>query len=291
MRRHKTQDGHPPGQERWLVTYSDLITLLMIFFIVMYSMSQVDASKFRAMAQSLSITLGGAAPSAVNLSETQAGDSFIESGSTEDSTSTGQDDQQGIEQETTPSEGTGQGDTDYQENLTIEGIKAKLDQFAKENGIENKLVSSIEERGLVISIQDTLLFNSGSAEISTNSRAILKKISTVLSASPNFIKVEGHTCNLPIHTAEFRSNWELSVLRATNVVHILVDDGEIDPLRLSAAGYGEYRPVADNSTEQGRITNRRVDLIILRSKYDLLEPGSSSSNTATGADSNGNSSN
>lgn len=260
MRRNDRKlQSHAPGQDRWLVTYSDLITLLMIFFIVMYSMSQVDANKFRAIADSLNITFGGAASSDSDLSKTQTGSSVIESGNASDPSSSGII--------------AGEGSDSTQEDLTIEGIKTKLDQFANENGIEKKLVTSVEERGLVISIQDTLLFASGSADITPKARNILKKISAVLSASPNYIRVEGHTCNLPIHNAEFPSNWELSVLRATNVVQLMAKDGGISPLRLSAVGYGEYRPVADNSTEQGRIANRRVDLVILRSKYDILEPG------------------
>lgn len=157
--------------------------------------------------------------------------------------------------------------------MTILDIKAKLDQFSKANGIESKLISSTEERGLVVSIQDTLLFQPGSAEISPNALDILQKISSVLAASQNYIKVEGHTCTLPIHTSQYRSNWELSVIRATNVVHILAESGQINSKRLSATGYGEFRPIASNDTDEGRIKNRRVDLIILRSKYDAVEPG------------------
>lgn len=260
-RKHKSDEGHGAGQERWLVTYSDLITLLMIFFIVMYSMSQVDANKFRAIADSLSVALGGGTPSAIDLANSPGGPSLIDSGSP----------QQKESPPANPENNQGNG-KEQQEILTIEGIKSKLDQFAKENNIQTKLISSIEERGLVVSIQDTLLFDKGSAEITPTARTILKKISTVLAASPNYIKVEGHTCNLPIHTAQFPSNWELSVLRATNVVQILVKEGGIDSGRLSATGYGEYRPLADNSTEEGRIVNRRVDLVILRSKYELVEP-------------------
>jgi chemotaxis protein MotB len=100
---------------------------------------------------------------------------------------------------------------------------------------------------------------------------VLQKIISVLASAPNYIKVEGHTDNLPINTARFPSNWELSVLRATNVLRIM--QGEIASDRLSATGYGEYRPLISNDTEQGRARNRRVDLVILRSKYDLTEPG------------------
>jgi len=268
MARKQQHEESSAGRERWLVTYADLITLLMIFFIVMYSMSQVDANKFRAMAESLSVTLGGSNSARIQITQDPAGPSVISSGSPQGSTP--------ATQQTPPSQnseqGAGGGIID-QETLTIQGIKAKLDQFAKENNIQTKLVSSIEERGLVVSIQDTLLFASGSADITPNAREILRKISSVLAASPNYIKVEGHTDNLPINTSRFPSNWELSVLRATNVLQILTKEGGINPERLSATGYGEYRPIADNSTLEGRSANRRVDLIILRSKYDSVEPG------------------
>jgi len=276
MGRKRKEEGHA-NHERWLITYSDLITLLMIFFIVMYSMSQVDAAKFKAVAESLSVSLGGgAAASKIDIGTSPSGPSFIDSGSPQQNSQIpGQDSKPPLDpQSNYPEDGTGEGNgkTDL-EAVTIEGIKAKLDQFATDNNIQTKLVSSIEERGLVVSIQDTLLFASGSAEITPTAKTILKKISTVLTASSNYIKVEGHTDNLPIHTAKFPSNWELSVLRATNVLHILDTEGGIDSRRLSATGYGEHRPVADNTTEIGRAANRRVDLIILHSKYELVEPG------------------
>lgn len=275
MARRRKEEA-PENSERWLITYADLITLLMIFFIVMYSMSQVDAAKFRAVAESLSVSLGGGNPSKFDLSTNPSGPSIIDSGSPQqNSIVPGPDSKPPLDPQSNYPEGGqpgGNGKYDL-ETMTIEGIKAKLDQFATENNIQTKLVSSIEERGLVVSIQDTLLFASGSAEITPAAKTILKKISTVLAASENYIKVEGHTDNLPINTSKFPSNWELSVLRATNVLHILIHDGGIDSLRLSAAGYGEHRPIADNSTDIGRAANRRVDLVILLSKYELVEPG------------------
>jgi len=274
-RRRKKEEGHAPGQERWLVTYSDLITLLMIFFIVMYSMSQVDANKFRAMAESLSVTLGGATPAKIELTDSPSGPSIITSGSPPQNSPASGEIEKPLEKPNNSSqENAGLSESENQETLTIEAIKAKIDQFAKENNVQTKLVSTIEERGLVVSIQDTLLFASGSAELTQSARTILKKVSTVLSATSNYIKVEGHTDNLPINTARFPSNWELSVLRATNVLQILVQEGDINPNRLSATGYGEYRPVAENSTLEGRSINRRVDLIILRNRYEVVEPGS-----------------
>lgn len=270
MARKRTEEPEKDNSERWLLTYSDLITLLMIFFVVMYSMSKVDADKFQAMAESLSIALGGGTPSQVEIGTSPSGPSLIETYPSNTPQPSGNTPEEGNDSGNGKGDGTGNADM---ETMTIESIKQKLDKFALDNGIEAKLVSSIEERGLVISIQDTLLFESGSAEITPRAKEILDKINNVLASAPNYIKVEGHTDNLPINTNRFPSNWELSVLRATNVLHIM--QGKIHAEQLSATGYGEYRPITSNDSEAGRARNRRVDLVILRSKYDLTEPGQS----------------
>lgn len=269
MARKRIEEPEKDNAERWLLTYSDLITLLMIFFVVMYSMSKVDADKFQAMAESLSVALGGGTPSQVEIGTSPSGPSLIETFPS--NTPPPKETPEG-ENESENGKGDGTGNADI-ESMTIESIKQKLDKFALDNGIEAKLVSSIEERGLVISIQDTLLFESGSAEITPRAKEILDKINNVLASAPNYIKVEGHTDNLPINTNRFPSNWELSVLRATNVLHLM--QGKIPAEQLSATGYGEYRPLTSNDTDAGRARNRRVDLVILRSKYDLTEPGQS----------------
>jgi chemotaxis protein MotB len=284
MSRKREQEAEKENGERWLLTYSDLITLLMIFFVVMYSMSKVDAQKFQAVAQSLSKALGGGTPSKISLATNPTGPSLIASGTPSSTT-------------TVPGSGTNPNNTTFvnppkgqkaanpgqgnvnADTMGIEAIKAKLDKFAADNGIKAQLVSSIEERGLVVSIQDTLLFDSGSADITPRAKAILDKVATVLASTPNQIRVEGHTDNLPIHTAQFPNNWVLSVIRATNVVEILQNDG-IPPGQLSATGYGQYRPIASNDTAAGRAQNRRIDLVILRAQYDITEPSAQTSSTA-----------
>ena len=273
MSRKREHEPEKDNGDRWLLTYSDLITLLMIFFVVLYSMSKVDAQRFAAVAESLNKALGGGTPAKFELAVSQVGPSLFQTGTPSAKT-------------TVPGNGTDPNNTAYNkpdsganasqgngdtEKMTIDTIKAKLDKFAADNGIQTTLVTTIEERGLVVSIQETLLFESGSADITARARDILEKVSTVLAVAPNQIKVEGHTDNLPINTAKFPSNWELSVIRSTNVVHILQHDG-ISPDRLSAAGYGEFRPISSNDTDAGRGKNRRIDLIILRTKYDLTEP-------------------
>lgn len=281
MSRKREHEAEKENGERWLLTYSDLITLLMIFFVVLYSMSKVDAQKFQAVAESLSKALGGGTPSKVDLATSPAGPSLFQTGTPSSNATVpgkGKDPNKTTNTDsptsTANNKNPGQGNTDT-EDMSINNIKAKLDKFATDNDIQSTLITSIEERGLVVSIQETLLFDSGSATITAQARLILEKVSTVLASASNQIRVEGHTDNLPIKTTQFPSNWELSVIRATNVVQILQNDG-IKPARLSATGYGEYRPIASNDTDAGRSRNRRIDLIILRSEYDFTEAQSAS---------------
>jgi chemotaxis protein MotB len=126
---------------------------------------------------------------------------------------------------------------------------------------------SSQERGLVISLKDTLLFASGSDQLNPEARKIIKQLGNSLLAIPNHIRVEGHTDNLPIKNARIPSNWELSTLRATTVLHVLQGEVGIPPERLSVSGYGEYRPLASNDTPENRAKNRRVDIVILKQKY------------------------
>ncbi len=276
MSRKREHEAEKENSERWLLTYADLITLLMIFFVVLYSMSKVDAERFQAVAESLNKALGGGTPAKIEMSTSPVGPSLFQTGTPSTTTTVpgkGTDPNNTSNTDPAANEETnnsGLGNTDA-ENMSIIGIKAKLDKFAADNGIQTKLVSSMEERGLVVSIQETLLFESGSANIDTRAHEVLRNITTVLASAPNQIRVEGHTDNLPIHTAQFPSNWELSVIRSTNVVQILQSEG-INPSRLSAAGYGEFRPIASNDNVTGQGKNRRIDLIILRSKYDVTEP-------------------
>lgn len=288
MSRKRHEEPEKENNERWLLTYSDLITLLMIFFVVLYSMSKIDADKFRAIADSLNKSLGGSQPSKMEIANNPNGPAFLDTGNmTSKATQPGKSnnpdntsDNNLSAQSSVQSSEVSQGNIEA-ENMSIEAIKAKVDKFARDNDIETKLISSIEERGLVVSIQDTLLFDSGSATLTPKARSILEKIAVVLNGTPNFIRVEGHTDNLPIHTPQFPSNWELSASRATNVVQLMIDSGGISPERLSEIGYSQYRPIMSNDTEAGRSRNRRVDLIILRSKYDAVEPSSSNASATS----------
>lgn len=128
---------------------------------------------------------------------------------------------------------------------------------------------SINERGLVICLKEVLLFDSGSADLKPEAAETIKVVGRSIASMPNSFRVEGHTDNIPIHTAFFPSNWDLASKRAINVLEVLVNDAEINPEKLSAIGYGEYQPLVPNDSNLNRALNRRVDIVVL--KHELIQ--------------------
>lgn len=215
---------------RWLLTYSDLITLLMVFFVVMYSMSMVDAQKFKALAGSLRA-------------------SFFSGGLSG-----------------TPGPGLGMGGGAIPLGETgdvLEDLGNEMAAATAGEGGEGTVSIYYGDRGLTISL-GAVLFTPGNAAISREAEAVLSKLSPYVGQVPNYVSVEGYTDDQPISTHDFPSNWELSARRATNVVHYFVDQQKIPASRFFIVGYGEYRPVVPNSTEANRAKNRRVDIVILK---------------------------
>lgn len=233
--------------ERWLLTYSDLITLLMIFFVVMYSMSNISASKYKQVAESLKLSMGG-------------GKSVI-----------GSDDTSSIKETVDPEE-IQQTDTDDQEKKLSE-LKSQVDKYLEDSKMSGSVSTAINERGLIVSMNDTLLFDTGKADIKPEFQQKLIEIGEILNQLGNYMRIEGHTDNIPISNNEYSSNWKLSCDRASNVTEFLIKNAEVQPEKLSAIGYGEYRPVGDNSTDEGKAKNRRVDIVILNSKFNAVEQG------------------
>jgi chemotaxis protein MotB len=221
----------------WLTTYSDLVTLLLCFFVLLYSFSEIDLKRFQAIIRSFQGHL--------RVSQEQY-----------------------IDQDTTNDGLLGSSDEPH----SLESIFDRLKKYIGDNNLENAIMLAIEERGILIRFNDYVLFDSGSAKIKTDSISVLKDIGEILGNSNRFIRVEGHTDNVPINTFRFPSNWELSTARAVNVVKFFIEITGIRPDRLSAAGYGEHHPIADNNNELGRQRNRRVDVVVLRSSYAREEP-------------------
>lgn len=237
------------NHERWLLTYSDLITLLMIFFIVMYSFSNVDKEKYRQVVYGLNKAMGSGGGK--NILGIDAGVQLDENWVPENTNV-----------------------VLMQEENKLEQVKKTIDVYLKESGLSENVETKIEERGLVLSFKDSLFFDSGKADIKVDQVKKLVEIGKILNQpilSDSYFRVEGHTDNVPINTFMFKSNWDLSVIRASNVAQLLIAQSGIKPDRISATGYGEYRPRADNNTEAGRSSNRRVDILIMNTKFNEVE--------------------
>jgi chemotaxis protein MotB len=235
MRKHKAPPVHD-NQERWLLTYADLITLLLAFFVVMYSMSRIDAKKFGAVANALTGALSG---------------------------------QNAVLDRTRSDELLGGGPL---KTGALRLMQRQLQQTIQRERMENAISSDLSERGLVIHVREGALFDEAKAELAPGAVAILHAIGDEIRNLANDVRVEGHTDPRPISTARFPSNWELSTARATSVLRFLVDSTGFAPTRISAVGYGHYRPVASNDTSEDMAKNRRVDIVILSEQMSLYEP-------------------
>jgi chemotaxis protein MotB len=232
-RRIPVDDIH---HDRWLVSYADFVTLLFAFFVVMYAISAVNENKYKQFSESLEKAFVEKKREARELGALLA--------SSANTTGTGTAESRQLA-------------------YTSERLHTVLDGLITENLVTVKK----SPYWIELRINSELLFLSGSAQLSKSSLPVLKKVAEVLRSLPNQINVEGHTDNLPIDTAKFPSNWELSSARATTVVREFVSNG-IAPPRLSAIGYGEFHPIADNRTEAGRFKNRRVVLVIIAQGYE-----------------------
>jgi chemotaxis protein MotB len=157
----------------------------------------------------------------------------------------------------------------------LENLQRELKQSLSSQIASHAISMKMDRSGLVISLREAGFFSSGSATPKPDALSALRKVAASLSRTPYDLRIEGHTDNVPIHTAEFDSNWELSSARATHIAHIFLDLKAIPPERISAAGYSEYHPTADNDTAEGRSENRRVDLVVLpRTNIDFSAPES-----------------
>ncbi len=230
IRRQESHD-EKTGNERWLVSYADFITLLFGFFLVMYSVSQVNEAKYQTLSETLSTTFLSSSESTRPKDGTE-----LNSGSTEEQ-------------------------VDANEILTSETLAHQLN--SQLHGILDGEAVAIDysEQWVEITLDATLLFASGDAKMSAGAQSILTEVAEPLLNVESQIEVGGHTDNIPISNEHFSSNWSLSSARAVAVVDALTQQG-IKPMRLSAVGYGEFRPVADNTSREGRAQNRRVVLRI-----------------------------
>ena len=236
-RKKKTEDGGLTGDE-WLGTYSDCVTLLMTFFVLLYSMSTVDAEKVKSISQAFSLLNGKASDSILQYDKYEGTEPIVGGESKVENT---------IEE------------SEYQDNRTMyESVK----EFIEENKLDDSIDVAQNEKGVVLQLKDSILFESGQADLKEGSNEVLDKINDIISTVPNSVVIEGHTDNVPIKNEKYKDNWDLSSMRATNVLRYFTEGKHQDPTKFKAAGYGEYKPKVDNSTDENRAQNRRVNILI-----------------------------
>ena len=233
MKRKKRHEENE-NAERWLLTYADLITLLLAFFIMMYVFSKKDAQKYDEVASHLKTIFSGGTGLAAKGSVTATSPIDM------------------------PSKGASSGEIKRQLESEL------MDSNRNKPGGENISVLS-DERGVVIRVLDKAFFDEGKAELKDGAKGALDKIVPIIKSVDNHVRIEGHTDNVPIKTNEFKSNWELSVRRATEVVRYFVEKRGLPPERISATGYAEYRPIVQNDSPKNKALNRRIEIIVIKS--------------------------
>jgi len=234
MSRKAPDPEKPENHERWIVTYADMLTLLFALFVVLWSMSDPNATKFEQVRTSIDKAF-----SVGVLSGAEGGSPVFSTGG-----------------------GLAPSLSDLKSNDLVT-ISRQMSDFTSKGNIQNKIQVLSKADSITISLADNLLFDSGSATLRPGSQVVLNEVAGMLRKLPNRVRIEGHTDNVPVNNPDFASNWELSGVRASTVLRFLVDAGGLDPNRMSFEGFGEYGAMADNATAEGRALNRRADVVIV----------------------------
>jgi chemotaxis protein MotB len=235
MPRRKKQKSEGGGSPAWMTTFSDLMTLLLTFFILLYSFSTLDAIKFKNVASALQSVLLGEAKPTIFPNDIPPGEVPINPPIP-------------IESEL---------------NTEMTQLYEIVRDYVEHEGLQAEISVRTDRRGVIIDIKDTVLFDSGKSVLKEESKAILEKVVTLIQQFDNELIIEGHTDTMPINTVKFASNWELSVIRAVNVLRYFTETKDVEPGRISSAGYGQYKPISTNDNATGRALNRRVNILIL----------------------------
>jgi len=243
MRRNRTEESKA-GSPEWMATYGDMVTLLLTFFILLFAMSEIDTQKFKSILSSFQGSVG-----------------VLESG-------TDIQDEEVIDNPLSNVNAS----LELEELESLKKLQEILEKYMQQTNMENEILVELDNKGLILRFKDNALFDSGSANIKKNAESTLIFIADILKYNEfvnKGIRVEGHTDSDPIIMSnKFPTNWELSVTRASNVVRFFIERATILPDRLSAAGYGQYKPISSNDNEESKSKNRRVDIVILREKYE-----------------------
>jgi len=277
-KRKHGSDHEEHADESWLLPYSDLMTLLLALFIVLFSMSSIDAKRFDELSRAFNTALDGGVgvlDGFKTLDQSTTPSRYTEDLQKEQS-------QQDITKASAKKQNDDLEKLRKKEQEDLEKLKKQLDQYIKAAGLTSQLDTKLNQSQLLITISDNALFASGSADLKPDSKKLAQAISKMLKQYPGYeIIVAGHTDNQPISNQVFRNNWELSSQRALNFMEILLASSSLDPTLISSTGYGEYRPVESNKTNVGRAKNRRVEVSLMRKYTDI---DAITNNTAATAD-------
>jgi len=260
-RRHEDHEEHI--DESWLVPYADILTLLLALFIVLYSMNQVDVKKFQELSQAFSVAFSSGQGVMDMPTIVERGPSTdAEKGGNEDSDKEGMTDDEPLSEEEIEQ-------LLEKSESELNTLKQEIDAYIAENGLTTSLDTSLNMSQLLITIRDNALYDSAEATVKEDGRELAGSIAKMLENYPDFnVVIAGHTDDAPIRNSTYRSNWDLSVMRAVRFLDIMLQNTNLDPKRFSPVGYGEYHPVESNDTSEGRAKNRRVEISIVHNYFD-----------------------
>jgi chemotaxis protein MotB len=213
-------------KDRYLITYADLITLLLGLFIILYAISNVDLAKYSKITSAMETYFGNKSNIIIKQNFSPTGGKVITSG--------------------------------------IDDLKTRLADAIVKYNYTSSVTLEENERGITIHILENIMFGSGKAELNSKSKLVLNELAGILKQIPNDIRIEGHTDNIPINSMIYPSNWHLSVARALSTAYYFISERKLNPEKVTVVGYAEYKPVAENSSIEGRAKNRRVDIVIIK---------------------------
>lgn len=258
--RHEKQEEEKPD-ESWLLPYSDLMTLLLALFIVLYSVSAVNVSKLEELSQAFRTAFSDGISIFDKSTIVHTGDITSHTDMTRSLRPSGK--------QKSDAEAS---NLQKAEQQYLEALQQQLNQYIEANGLSSQLETQLNHSQLLITIRDNALFAPASAAVKSEAHQLAVAIGQMLAPYNDYeVLVTGHTDTTPINTVEFPSNWELSTKRAVNFMKILLENEAFDPQRFGAIGYGEYRPVDTNETDEGKAKNRRVEVSIIRKYQDPSE--------------------
>lgn len=231
MPRRDKKKGDDVETGSWMDTYADTITLLLTFFILLYSISAVDSQKLSNLSEALKDSLKGS----TSIEKLESLENL-------------------------------KVDVNKEKESTKEDLVKKVNKAVQDNNLQDVVKVREEDRGIVLQLDENILYDSGKADLKESSKNALDTITKIVNDMNNDVLVEGHTDNMPIHNAKYASNWELSTDRAVSVVRYFVENKDIPPTRFAVKGYAEYKPLVANDTPENRSENRRVDILIVDKK-------------------------